>query len=160
MRETFPLRWAFIGVAAILLAFSGGGVVWWSQGEADRSESENTVQSCVSEMARRDPLAEARADLARGEDRPLLVYHNGEAPFFGADGIPECGFLPSPPHSRYAHFDLGPTTDEVAPCCDRDPMPNPCGKAQMDWTRAYNAELARLKPEIVGKYCTARKGNS
>ena len=157
-RGAFPVTAAFVAVAAVLLVLVGGGIWWWSQSQtvelATQRDLDGAVRQCVEEVASRDPLAEARRDAANGEDSPLFVTHHGIVLTVSADGIERCGLDFSVPDWRYPDFDRGSRTDEEEPvCCDRDPVPNACGQAQDAWIRAYNAELVRLKPELVEKYC-------
>ena len=155
MRETFALRWVYVAVAAILLALLAGGILWWSLTRQADDERQSAVQLCVDRIEARDPVTEVRSDLARGEDRPIFVSHGRVALRVTADGIPGCEADFSVEDGiRHSDFEWELGTDETLPvCCDRDPVPNACGQAQNDWIEAYNSELARVKPEIVEKYC-------
>ncbi|MDE8653064.1 hypothetical protein [Novosphingobium album (ex Liu et al. 2023)] len=144
-----------VGLFVVLLA---AGIVWWSQAWTRKAAADSAVHACLADLARRDPQRDARADLTRGEDRFYFVTHDGVALRMTADGViaatGECREGGDFADTRPYPFDPRPAGGDPAPaCCNRDPAPDACGKAQAAYIRAYNAEIARRNPRSIAKYC-------
>lgn len=124
------------------------------------------VESCALTVARLDPIEDARSDAARGEDRFYFIGHIGFDSYESADGVlitskrnprysADCRPLKgTTPHRESPFRDFWPYMFKDGPCCvDGDPPMTVCGKATDTYIRRYNAELARLNPKSVAKYC-------
>jgi hypothetical protein len=121
-----------IGVFVVLVAL---GLVWWSQAQSrDFAEAQSHAQ-CLRDVSREEPVAVARRDLDRGEDRPFFQA----TPASHAPGIAGCS--------------AGGAYTDNRPWPFARPQGDDCAEAESRWVRAYNAELARLDPMVSAKYC-------
>lgn len=129
--RTLPAMIA-IGLFVVLLAT---GLVWWSQAWSRDAAAAREGAQCLQDVARENPVAKAKLDLERGEDRPFFAAGIAQAP--GITGCSEGG----------AYTDNRPWPFEL------EPASAVCGEAADRWVRAYNGELARLDPKVSAKYC-------
>ncbi len=122
-----------IGVFVVLVA---AGLVWWSQARSRDLAAAQSHAQCLRDVAREDPVAVARRDLDRGEDRPFFQA----APAPHAPGIAGCATG-------------GPYTDNRLWPFAKPAHGADCADAAKRWVSLYNAELARLDPMVSAKYC-------
>lgn len=120
-----------IGVFVVLVAL---GLVWWSQARSRDLAAAQSHAQCLRDVSREDPVAVARRDLDRGEDRPFFQAAPAHAP-----GIAGCA--------------TGGAYTDNRPWPFAEPQDEDCAAAANRWVRAYNAELARLDPTVSAKYC-------
>jgi len=129
--RTLPAMIA-IGLFVVLLAM---GLVWWSQAWSRDAAAAQDLAQCLRDVSRADPVARARLDLDRGEDRPFFAASAAEAP-----GIKGCTTGGAYTDNRPWPFEAGPG-------------PGDCAEAATRWVHAYNAELARFDARVSAKYC-------
>jgi hypothetical protein len=118
--------------------------------------------ACMSAVRKVDPATEARRDISRGEDRFFFQTHNGVVLKATADGV---GVAQQP--FQECEQSIGQKRGRPRPfsefssafrrpgqyCCDQDPPLTDCGMAVDRYVRSYNAEMAKVSPKSVVKYC-------
>ena len=122
------------------------------------------TSACLADLARRDPEADVRQDLMRGEDRFFVKAHYGFGAGLDMPGLQNCG--PEPSVDASGSFNLsgnyvlrpllypddfqGPLEQ---PCCDFDYTYTKCGEKQLEYYIKYNVYLAKMHPQSRHKYC-------
>lgn len=97
-------------------------------------------RSCRAEMRRRDPEADAEADVRRGIRRPIFLGIGDDVRWIAAPGLSDCTAWQHPPNPRGA-----PAS------CEGD-LAGPHG-AVMAYATRYNRRLLRLAPRQVAAAC-------
>ena len=111
---------------------------------------------CVDDMARRNPLRDVRADLAKGEDRFFAKAYYGLGSGYEAMGFEDCyPIVEFDSHSNPIFRPLIHPNDfqEEPPAFDHDPALTVCGEAQLKYYEAYNTNLVLVHPQSKRKYC-------
>ena len=112
---------------------------------------------CVDDMARRNPLHDVRADLAKGEDRFFAKAYYGLGSGHEVMGIEDC--YPNVEFDSHSNPIFRPLIhpndfQEALDGLDHDPALTVCGEAQFKYYEAYNANLMRVHPRSKRKYCS------
>lgn len=154
---------AALGALSVAVSISAIIPERWKRFQRDRAYPQ-LVEACARSILSNDPLADARDDIARNEDRFYFDAHNGTTVTFSADGFtpPDRGGARCSPtraawplrdwpqqFQRFAEFTLvsGNDGDNTAP------QQTSCGMAMNAYFHAYNREMARLNPQSITRYC-------
>ncbi|MCW1430605.1 hypothetical protein [Novosphingobium sp. JCM 18896] len=136
-----------------------------------RSAFDQGVKACVAAISQHDPRHDALVDLGRGEARFFFDMKNewdwmqrvaeGAIPFRDAAGrVSRQCWQDDPkvwrelPFQVFSVHMLVRKGDHYTGAAD--PVNSPrtaCGQAEEDYIRAYNAEMARLNPRSIVRYC-------
>jgi hypothetical protein len=152
-------------LAAILILIGGvAAYLWWREVQQKRDANEQArqhnaamlaretaeAQACIDGIARRDPRVDAAADVRRGDATPIGISympHTGDWTIF-YEGVDAC--IRRPPyrptgkwfrHTSFGHPVLPP------------PNLRRCEAAARNYALAYNAEMLRLAPGAVARFC-------
>lgn len=142
-----------VGLFVVVLA---AGIVLWSAGWTEEARLNRDIRSCVADVAGRDPVADARADIARGQDQFYAAMPAGDAaPVRIAEGIvPRCELDGMFANHRPYPFAAGPMSGGGELVCDADdPAADECCAARAGYIQVYNREMARGNPRSIVKYC-------
>ena len=130
-----------VGVFVVLIAI---GIMIWAWEQSDKQAGEQYLQKCLADIAALGaPKEVARADLARGEDRPFIGFSElcvGRGEFANSR-------LPPAALASIVFFSEGPNNYGKAACRD----------ARSRWAIAYNLALFRLNPPSRAKYCRSTR---
>ena len=104
-------------------------------------------RACRSDMARRDPEAEAGADVRGGVRRPIFLGIGDDVRAIVAPGLDGCSASRPPPNPR------------AAPASCRDGLAGAHGEV-VAYAARYNRRLLSLAPREVAAACRGDRGDS
>lgn len=151
-------------IMSVLTAALAAGTAIWSV----RKKFEDGVRTCVAAISAQHPQRNALEDFKRGEQR--FFFQNtsewdllqGVAPGVMSERlasgrtVEKCGTAtvglrtPFPLFRRFIRMGRGSDPYRI------DPFYSPrtaCGRANDEYIRAYNVEMARVSPASVASYC-------
>lgn len=114
------------------------------------------AQACIDDIARRDPVADATSDIARGDPTPIgigYMPHEGN-PSIHYPGVDACR------QARPRDRDSGKAMRHTGFNFSHWPPANQerCESAARNYAAAYNAEMLRRAPAAVAAFCRAHSG--
>ena len=158
-----------VGVVLVLtltVALIATGIVVWARDASRARGFQQGVDLCVAAVAKRDPVAEARASLQKGDDRFFFLTTDGfnltisasgvDKTVLGMGGDHNCVWDWAPVKAPLREGSFPPYTSKRGPlgCSDCTRELTACGIAVDRFTRAFNTEMARNNPDSIKKYCS------
>ena len=160
--------WRALKIGAILIVIGGLAVLGLVQWREERSEAElragsqrqiaelarrdrERAQTCIDEIARLDPAADAANDIARGDPTPIALGftpHEGN-PATYYPGVDACRYA----RARERDSEKRMRHTVFAFSHWQAPNQHRCEQAAIGYATAYNAEMLRRAPRAVAAFC-------